>query len=308
VSFQHTPVLLDEIISFIPESAEIIIDFTLGGANHSQAILEKFGNAYLYGIDRDQDAIEASRTRLAAYKDRLELRQESFSQASNTLIAQGIKADFILADLGASSHQLLSEKRGFSFRQNGPLDMRMNSDDPFSAADIVNTFSEQEINGIIRTFGEEQFSQRIARNIITSRDKKPFTTTKELSDCILQSIPKKFQFKKTHAATKTFQALRIKVNEEIAELGILIKNSIDLLKPKGRIAIITFHSLEDRPVKQAFKRWQDPCTCPKNIPLCICNLKSQGRLITRKAVKATDREIEINNRSRSARLRVFEKS
>ncbi len=308
MSFQHTPVLLDEVVSFVPETSRIIIDFTLGGANHTYAILEKCKSAFLFGIDRDKDAIEASRQKLNACENRLELRHDSFSQASNRLISQGVKADFILADLGVSSHQLLSGQRGFSFRQNGPLDMRMNQDDAVSAAEIVNTCSEQELSIIIKTYGEERFAQRIAKNIVVSRSKKPFTTTAELSDCILQSIPKKFQFNKIHAATKTFQALRIKVNREIAELEALIESSINLLKPKGRIAFITFHSLEDRPVKLTFKRWQDPCNCSKNIPICICNQKPKGRLITRKAIKASEREIEINKRSRSARLRVFEKS
>ena len=307
VSFQHTPVLLNEIISFMPENAESIVDFTLGGGNHAHALLKAGSGAFLYGCDRDKEALAASQDKLKEFKGRFDLLHYSFSQAVSHLVESGVEADFAMADLGVSSHQLSTADRGFSFRNDGPLDMRMNGSEGMTAADVVNTYTEQDLTVIIKKYGEERFAQRIAQRIVRQRESKSFATTSDLADCVLEAIPKKFQFNKIHAATKTFQAIRIEVNSEINELEALLANVLGLMKQGGRIALITFHSLEDRPVKQIFKQWQDPCTCPKNIPVCVCNLRSEGKVITRKAVKATQDEIEMNNRSRSARLRVFEK-
>ncbi len=307
MTFQHTPVLLSEILSYLPDTTRNIIDFTLGGGNHSQAILRSRPQAFLYGIDRDPDALAAAKARLAEHSGRFELIHSSISEAIPKLIQNGVQADFILADLGVSSYQLDEQDRGFSLRKEGPLDMRMNPDDQETAADVVNRYSEHALTTIIRNYGEERFALRIAKNIVATRQVKPFVTTLDLTECVIRSIPMKFQFGKIHAATKTFQAIRIQVNKELDELNCLLERSLELLSSAGRLAVISFHSLEDRPVKQTFKKWEKPCTCPKEFPICTCGLKALIKPITRKAVKATKQEMEINLRSRSAKLRVIEK-
>lgn len=305
--FLHIPVLLEETISFLQPGVRTIIDFTIGGGNHALALLDNSDDAFLYGIDRDEEAIEESRIHLQAFEGRFELLHASFSSAIKILQERNIRADFILADLGVSSHQLSSDQRGFSFMHEGPLDMRMNAADELSAERIVNEYEESDLIRIIKAYGEEQFAARIARSIVKNRQGKPISTTTELTRCILEGIPKKFQFGKIHPATKTFQALRIEVNKEIDELIILLENALDLMNPRGRLAVISFHSLEDRPVKQAFKQWEDPCTCPKTIPVCVCGKKPLVKRVTRNAVKASRVETETNKRSRSARLRIIEK-
>ncbi len=307
MTFQHTPVLLKEIVSFVPESSRLIIDFTLGGANHAAALLNRYPDAFLHGIDRDLDAIEAGNKKLNQYPGRFKLKHSSFSDAIQLFKKDSTKADFILADLGVSSNQLLKKQRGFSFRQEGPLDMRMNTEDSISAADIINTFDEAQLEKIIRVYGEERFARKIAKNIVTQRQEKQFKTTLDLTECIVQSIPMKYQFGKIHAATKTFQAIRIQVNKELYELENLLENALDLLKSKGRLAIISFHSLEDRPIKQQFRKWEDPCTCPKKLPVCVCGLKPLAKNLSRKVIKASPEEMKLNVRSRSARLRIIEK-
>ncbi len=307
MEFQHTPVLLNEIIYFLPESAQVIIDFTLGGAGHATGLLEQNDQSFLYGIDRDEEALSTAKARLSKFSKRFRLIHSSFSQGAQTLLDEGVKADYVIADLGVSSFQLTSQKRGFSFKHDGPLDMRMNPKDPVSAADIVNTASEQDLFRMIKKYGEESFAKKIARNIVYTRKKNEFTSTSQLSDCIKEAVPKKFHFGRIHPATKTFQAIRIEVNRELEELDQLLKLSIDLLNPGGRMAIISFHSLEDRPIKQEFKRWESPCLCPKNIPHCICDLKPVAKRINRKMIMASEAEKQENFRSRSAKLRVVEK-
>ncbi len=307
MNFQHTPVLFNEIVSFLPKSAKVIIDFTLGGAGHSIAMLQHCHDSVLYGIDRDIEAITSARQRLSDFEDRIHLLHCSFSEAIDTLQRDGIAADFILADLGVSSHQLDSGRRGFSFRQEGPLDMRMNPDDPTTAADVVNKASLDNLTKIIKRFGEDRFARKIAQNIVRRRIVKPFSTTLELSECVKDAVPKKFHFDRIHPATRTFQAIRMEVNSELEELHYLLENSIDLLNPSGKMAVISFHSLEDRPVKQMFRKWEDPCQCPKTIPHCICGLKPIAKRVNKKMIKATDQEKAENFRSRSAKLRVIEK-
>ncbi|MCP4754228.1 MAG: 16S rRNA (cytosine(1402)-N(4))-methyltransferase RsmH [Proteobacteria bacterium] len=303
----HTPVLLNEVVSFLPESAKIAVDFTLGGAGHAARLLRQNPELYLYGIDRDRDALTEAETRLSSFQDRFSLIHSSFSRAVKRLIDDGVNADFVLADLGVSSRQLNNLDRGFSFRQDGPLDMRMDMENPVTAAEIVNRASEQELVSIIGRYGEESFCRRIARNIVSFRKKKAFSTTKELADCVKDAIPRKFHFGKIHPATKTFQAIRIRVNNELEELQDLLEYALDLLNSGGRIAIISFHSLEDRPVKQTFRKWEQPCQCPKTIPLCVCGLKPVAEPLKRKMIRPSKSEMESNPRSRSAKLRVVEK-
>lgn len=307
VGFHHTPVLLKEILSFVPSNAKTVIDFTLGGGNHAFALLEQFPDAFLYGIDRDSYAIDAARERLYPFRHRIETLNAPFSQAFRDLRQKGVQADFMLADLGVSSYQLDADNRGFSFRHEGPLDMRMDPGQRETAADIINGYSEQELVRIIRQYGEERFAQRIAQRIVDQRKQKAFCTTLELTACVLDSIPKKFQFGKVHPATKTFQAIRIQVNREIEELRQLLDQALDLLHSGGRLAVISFHSLEDRPVKQRFKHWENPCQCPKEFPICVCGKTAMAKVITKKAVTASTDEKEKNARSRSAKLRVVEK-
>ncbi|PCI29925.1 MAG: 16S rRNA (cytosine(1402)-N(4))-methyltransferase [SAR324 cluster bacterium] len=307
MNFEHISVLLDEVLEYCPENAESMIDCTLGGAGHSKALLQQVPGLYLHGVDRDEQALAAADKTLADFSGRYTLHHYSFAEGVRRLREQGVKVDYILADLGVSSHQIDQEDRGFSFRSDAPLDMRMNQQDDFSAADLVNETDEWELTRIIRVYGEETFAKRIARQIVKQRQEKPIETTWQLADCIRAAIPKKFQFGRLHPATKTFQALRIAVNHELEELDQLLENAIELLNFGGRLAIISFHSLEDRPVKKQFKKWADPCECSKNIPHCICGLKPKVKLLHSKIIKATPEEIERNPRSRSAKLRVIEK-
>lgn len=307
MDFHHVPVLLNEVASFVPESPKILVDFTLGGAGHSAYLLNQNPELYLFGIDQDSEALESAGKNLHKFTGRYTLIQSSFSKAVLHLIDKGIQADLILADLGVSSHQLNCQNRGFSFRNSGPLDMRMDLDSNTTAASVVNEFDEKELSYIIKKFGEETFAKRIARAIVIHRKKKPLITTSDLADCIKNAIPKKFQFGRIHPATKTFQAIRIVVNREIEELTTLLQNSIELVKKGGRIAIISFHSLEDRPVKKMFHSWESPCECPTDIPFCICGKKPRVKTLSKKIIKASQDEIDRNFRSRSAKLRVVEK-
>ena len=291
----------------MPAAPDVFIDLTLGGGGHSEAILNKYHQTYLYGVDRDPNALNAASERLKSHSDRFETRYGAMSKVISQFIAEGIQADFILADLGVSSHQIDQQNRGFSLRQNGPLDMRMNPEDQETAADVVNNYSEKELTDLIRNYGEERFASRIAKNIVAQRKDNPFKTTLDLTECVIKSIPMKFQFGNIHAATKTFQAIRIQVNKELDELNCLLANALDLLNSGGRLAVISFHSLEDRPVKQTFKKWENPCTCPKEFPICTCHLKPLVKPVTKKPVTATKKEMESNIRSRSAKLRIIEK-
>jgi 16S rRNA (cytosine1402-N4)-methyltransferase len=291
----------------LPKNAEIAVDFTVGGAGHSDLILAEQPDLFLWGIDQDRDALATAAKRLGHYRGRFQLTHDQFSNASKTLIEKGIQADFILADLGVSSFQIDQKERGFSFRADAPLDMRMDQEAPLSALDLVNTWDVKELTTIFHKYGEEPFARRIAQQIVRQREKKALLTTQQLSDCIREAIPKKFQFGKIHPATKTFQAIRIAVNNEMEELETLLNNTIHILKPGGRLAIISFHSLEDRQVKQKFQLWENPCQCPKDIPYCICGLKPVAKTLKPKLRQAKKSEVEQNPRSRSAKLRAIEK-
>jgi len=310
MEFEHISVLADQVVDFAPQVSHSILDCTLGGGGHSKRLLEKFPAAILYGIDRDAKALIAATESLKNHKEQIRLKQASFSELSECLEYWGKpRFDYILADIGLSSEQLARPERGFSFMNEGTLDMRMDQDrQHFTAADLVNTSSEHELLKILRDYGEERFARKIVSTILVERENKPFETTKELADMVSSVIPRRFQKPGFNPATLTFQALRIAVNDELNELGILLKEAPSRLKPDGRLAIISFHSLEDRMVKHQFRKWENPCVCPTDLPYCICGEKPLGRVITRRPVNATAKETAENPRSRSAHLRVFSSS
>ncbi|GMQ59913.1 16S rRNA (cytosine(1402)-N(4))-methyltransferase RsmH [Vallitalea sediminicola] len=310
MAFQHKSVLLEECIKGLNIKPEgIYIDGTLGGAGHSYEICKKLNDdGLLLGIDQDENAIDASAKKLAEYKNIVRIHRSNFSGFESVLNEEGIeKVDGILLDLGVSSHQLDTAERGFSYMKEAPLDMRMDTRQASTAADIVNNYSDEELYKVIRTYGEEKWASRIVRNIVAARQEKPIETTFELVDIIRRSIPNKAMQKGGHPAKRTFQAIRIELNEELNVLKNTLNDMIDRLNDGGRLCIITFHSLEDRIVKRAFKDNQDPCTCPPDFPICVCNKKSKGKVITRKPIIATEEELSSNSRSKSAKLRIFEK-
>ncbi|MCP4295865.1 MAG: 16S rRNA (cytosine(1402)-N(4))-methyltransferase RsmH [Proteobacteria bacterium] len=307
MEFRHTPVLLEEIVNYLPEKAKVAIDLTLGGAGHSLGLLEKIPQLFLYAVDRDQDALKAGAGRFKQVSAEFDLYHCSFADATEKLISQGVKTDYIIADFGVSSHQIDQKERGFSFRADAPLDMRMDQREKITAATIVNNWERKELVRILRSFGEEPFASKISYLIVKKREVAPIRTTWELADIVRSAVPKKFQFGRLHPATKTFQALRIAVNQELEQIERMLKNALQLLNFGGRLAIISFHSLEDRIVKKVFKNWEQPCTCPKSIPICICGLKPEIKILHRKTITAGKEELEKNPRSRSARLRVMEK-
>ena len=307
MDYHHTPVLVKEIRSYLPTAKARAIDFTVGGGGHSFTFLEANPALHLIGVDRDPDAIQAARRRLQPFRGRFELHHASFAEAAFRMKEKRERFDFILADLGCSSFQIDTPQRGFSFLHEGPLDMRMNPQTGITAAHIVNRKSERELIGIFERLGEEQFAKRIAQKIVADRKNSPFKVTTELAECIKEAIPNKFRHRKINPATKTFQALRIVVNDEIRELENFLHCAVDLLNSGGRIAIISFHSLEDRPVKRKFREWENPCICPIDLPWCICERKPQMKKLHRKTIQATVRETELNPRARSARLRIAEK-
>ena len=309
MKFEHIPVLYTEVLKDLQiRSDGTYLDGTLGGAGHSSGICERLGeNGKLYGCDRDEEAIEASGERLKEYGDRVKTFRCSYSEAVQTLREVGeTGVDGILLDLGVSSHQFDTPERGFSYRFDAPLDMRMDRRQNLTAADIVNTFEEKELVRILRDYGEEKFAPRIASNIVKSRAKKPIETTFELNDIIASSIPARMRAK-GHPSKQTYQALRIACNDELGILERSLDEMIDFLNPGGRICVITFHSLEDRIVKNIFRRNENPCTCPPNFPQCVCGKVSKGKVITRKPITASEEELENNPRSSSAKLRTFEK-
>jgi len=307
VDFGHTPVLLPEVISLLPESAKVLVDLTIGGAGHAAELLRQNSTAFLWGIDQDSDALKQAEKRLAEFSGRYRLIHDRFAHAVPLLIQQGIKADFVLADLGVSSYQLEEPERGFSFRQDGPLDMRMDQNRSLTAATIVNEWSEPELTALIRNHGEEDFALRIARAIVNRRKRRPFATTGDLAACIQDALPARRQHGRIHPATKTFQAIRIEINDGLNELRRFLERALEFLNDQGRLVMIAFHSLEDRPIKEAFRHWVDPCDCPKNLPRCICGRKPVARFLPEKRLMASEQEIGLNPRSRSARLRTIEK-
>lgn len=304
----HIPIMLEDVLkSIITDKNGIYVDCTLGFGGHSEPILEALSKkGRLIGIDRDQEAIKASKNRLEKYGERFCAIHGNYKNIEGFLRDEGIDmVDGILADLGISSYQIDTPQRGFSYNNDAPLDMRMNQDDKISAYDVVNTYTAQEITKILRVYGEEKFAKQIANKIISYRENQPVNTTFELVEIIKSAIPAPARRKGGHPAKRTFQGIRIHVNEELTELEETIENMIGLLKSGGRLCVITFHSLEDRIVKQVMRRLEDPCTCPKDLPYCVCGKESRGKAYPRKGIVPTQEEKDTNSRSKSARLRVF---
>lgn len=310
MDFKHYSVLLPETIGQLHIKEDgIYVDGTLGGGGHSYEIAKRLTTGRLIGIDQDYDALEAAGERLRPFADRVTLVHSNYEAMVERVHELGIdKVDGILLDLGVSSFQLDTPERGFSYMvEDAPLDMRMDQDNPMTAADIVNDYSEEDLYRIIRDYGEDRFAKNIAKNIVKERQKERITRAGQLNQIIERSIPKKLQVTGGHPAKRTYQAIRIELNRELDVLEQNLDAFIDLLAEDGRICIITFHSLEDRIVKNTFKKNQDPCTCPKDFPVCVCGKKSKGRVITRKPILPSEKELEENTRSRSAKLRVFER-
>ena len=306
MEFQHKPVMLNEVIDSLKIRPEgTYVDGTLGGAGHSSQIARRLsGEGRLFGFDQDAAAIEAAAKRLEPYKDRVSIIRSNYSEMRERLSELGVRsADGILLDLGVSSYQLDDAQRGFSYRADAPLDMRMDQRQKLSAREVVNGYSIGELTRVIREYGEERFARNIAKHITAEREKKPIETTGELISIIKAAIPAKAREGGGHPAKRTFQAIRIEVNRELDVLSDSLDGMIDLLADGGRICVITFHSLEDRIVKEVFRRNENPCTCPPEFPVCVCGKKSKGHVITRKPIIPSVEETEENPRSKSAKLR-----
>lgn len=310
MDFKHTSVLLNECINGLKIKRDgIYVDGTLGGAGHASQICRHLSEeGTLIGIDQDEMAINAAKERLSAFSNKIEIVRDNFSAYKSILMKLGIKeVNGILLDLGVSSYQLDTAQRGFSYMQDAPLDMRMDRRQEKTAKHIVNEYSDKELYNILTTYGEEKFAKNIVRNIINKRQEKEIETTFELVELISKSIPTKYRLTGGHPAKRTFQAIRIELNQELNVLKETINDMIDSLADGGRICIITFHSLEDRIVKQMFKDAEDNCTCPNDFPVCVCGNVSKGKVITRKPILPSDEELEGNSRSKSAKLRIFER-
>jgi len=307
-TFQHTPVLLDECLTGLNINPKgIYVDGTLGGGGHSGEILKRLTTGKLYAFDKDDDALSSTKVKLAEFGDKVQFIKSDFKEMYNVLKNMGVDAvDGILLDLGVSSYQIDTPERGFSYRFDGFLDMRMDKTSELTAYTVVNTYSKEDLLRILYNYGEESFARLIVDKIIAYRANKNIETTKELVDIVESAIPKKF-WGKGSVAKKTFQAIRIEVNGELDGLDVAINQMIDLLSPMGRIAIITFHSLEDRVVKQVFKERSTNCICDKTLPFCVCNHKADAFLVNKKPIEATKKELEENKRSSSAKLRVLQK-
>ncbi len=308
-NFGHYSVLLGETIDLLNVKQDgIYVDCTLGGAGHSNAILSKLTDGHLYGIDRDDYAIGKAKERLGKYEGKFTLCRDNFANAAQVLENLGVEQiDGAVADLGVSSFQLDEADRGFSYMHDAPLDMRMNREDSFSAYDVVNGYDERKLANIINMYGEERFASSIAKKIVKQREISPIKTTFELSEIIKSAIPAKNKKDGPHPAKRTFQAIRIEVNGELDVISVMINGLFPKLKVGGRIAIITFHSLEDRIVKHTFLEYTKGCECPPDFPVCVCGKTASGALVTKKPVLPSDLELEENPRSRSAKLRVIEK-
>lgn len=309
--FEHKSVLLYETIDSLNVKPDgIYVDGTLGGGGHALEVCRRLGEyGRLIGIDQDADAIAAASERLRDYEDRVTIVRSNYEEIQSVLKDLGIeKADGIYLDLGVSSYQLDTPERGFTYREDdAPLDMRMDQRNTQTAADIVNTYSEFDLYRIIRDYGEDKFAKNIAKHIVRARETKRIETTGELTEIIKEAVPAKVRAVGGHPSKKTFQAIRIELNQELEVLNNSIDTMIDLLNPGGRLAVITFHSLEDRIVKIRFRNNENPCTCPPDFPVCVCGKVSKGRVITRKPVVPSEEEIEGNKRSKSSKLRVFER-
>ena len=310
MGFHHTSVLLAESIDGLRiRQSGTYVDGTLGGGGHAEAICQQLsGEGRLIGFDRDSDACKAAKERLEPFKERVTILHRNYSEIAAALGELGITSvDGILLDLGVSSFQLDNTARGFTYREDAPLDMRMDRSAALSAFEVVNTYGEGELLRIIRTYGEERFAAPIARSICQKRQSGAISSTGQLAEIIKAAIPARARSEKGHPAKRTFQAIRIEVNGELDALKGTLDTMIDLLAPGGRLCVISFHSLEDRIVKECFKRNEDPCTCPPDFPVCVCGKKSKGKVITRHPITPGDQEIESNRRSKSSKLRVFER-
>ncbi len=309
MAFNHYSVLLRETIEELQIKPDgIYVDGTLGGGGHSYEIASRLSTGHLYGIDQDDAAIAAAGERLSEFGDKVTIIRNNYCNAQVALKELGVeKVDGIILDLGVSSYQLDTEERGFSYRFDAPLDMRMDRRQSKTARDIVNTYSEMDLFRIIRDYGEDQFAKNIAKHIVKARQNGPIETTFELNEIIKAAIPAKMR-QNGHPSKQTFQAIRIECNQELEVLRSSLDRFIEMLNPGGRLCIITFHSLEDRIVKTAFRNKENPCTCPPDFPVCVCGKKPQGKAITKKPILPSEEELEVNSRSKSATLRVFEKA
>lgn len=309
--FEHKSVLLYETVDSLDIKPDgIYVDGTLGGGGHAFRVCERLGtHGRLIGIDQDADAIEAATERLNAFKDKVTIVRSNYEKIETVLKGLGIRqVHGIYLDLGVSSYQLDTAERGFTYREtDAPLDMRMDQRDSWTARDIINSYSESELYHVIKNYGEDRFAKNIAKHIVRAREEKEIETTGELIEIIKAAIPAKVRAVGGHPAKRTFQAIRIELNKELEVLEQSIDTMIDLLAPRGRLSIITFHSLEDRIVKNRFRLNENPCICPPGFPVCMCGKKSKGRVVTRKPVLPSEEELSENKRSKSAKLRVFEK-
>ena len=311
MEFNHVSVLLEEVIENLDIKPDgVYVDGTLGGAGHASRVCEKLGPEGMFiGLDQDETAIRVSTERLAKFGEKVHIVKSNYVHMKEVLKDLHVeKVDGILLDLGVSSYQLDTADRGFTYNEDdAPLDMRMDQRQTQTASDIVNGYEEKELYRIIRDYGEDKFAKNIAKHIVAARQVKPITTTGELTEIIRESIPMKMQVKSGHPAKRTFQAIRIELNRELDVLRDSLDGMIDILDDGGRLCIITFHSLEDRIVKTIFRKNENPCTCPSDFPVCVCGKKSKGKVITRKPILPGETEMEENPRSKSAKLRIFER-
>ena len=304
----HKPVLFDEVMeNIITKEKAIYVDCTLGGGGHTEGILKSSSDdSKVIAIDQDIEAINFAKKRLENYGNKMEIFQDNFRNIDTVVYFAGFnKVDRILMDIGVSSNQLDNIERGFSYKYEAKLDMRMNKEFSVSAYDVVNKFTEKEIADIIYKYGEEPKSRKIAKNIVEYRKNKNIETTVELSDIVIKSIGKSM---KKHPSKRTFQAIRIFVNKELEVLEEALDKAVNLLNKGGKLLVITFHSLEDRMVKEKFRKYENPCICPPELPVCVCKKESLGKIVTKKPITAKNEELEINNRAHSAKLRIFERS
>ncbi len=308
MEFKHDSVLLAEVLEqLVIKPNGIYVDGTLGGGGHAFEVCRRLEKGHLYGIDQDEAAIRAAGERLASFGEQVTIRRENYCNLRTALEAEGVGGvDGILLDLGVSSYQFDNSERGFSYRFDAPLDMRMDRRQGLTARDIVNNYSEDDLRRIIRDYGEDRFAGNIARYIVRKREEKPIETTFELNEVIRAAIPAKMR-RDGHPSKRTFQAIRIECNRELDVLKNSLDDFIDMLNPGGRLCVITFHSLEDRIVKTAFRKNESPCTCPPEFPVCVCGKVSRGTVVTKKPILPGEKELAENSRSRSAKLRTFER-
>ncbi len=310
MEFKHYSVLLEETIEGLKIKPEgTYVDGTLGGGGHAYHVCKKLSTGHFIGIDQDAAAIEAASKRLEEFGDKVTVIRSNYCNMKEIMKEQGVTGvDGIVLDLGVSSYQLDTIERGFSYKYDTTLDMRMDQRQQLTAKEIVNDYSERELFCMIRDYGEDQFAKNIAKHIVKARQESPIETTFQLNEIIKAAIPAKMRATGGHPSKKTFQAIRIECNRELEVLKNTLDDMAELLNPGGRLCIITFHSLEDRIVKTAFKRWENPCTCPADFPVCVCGNESKGKVITRKPILPSEEELEANSRSKSAKLRIFEKN